>query len=203
MAAAMTGGRRSESNRSWVSPCTPMSWPAAVMARSTSGAWRTFSPRTKNVARAPLAASAWRTAGVDAGSGPSSKVSATSGREGFPRQITGANRASRGVMTPATSHSRYAAGTASARNDQDEPSKGSPAATPIAMTVLATKSARPSDLMPTPGAPTSGPMRPRWYMRLMVAAIRSSPEPMTQLRRPRPRVATSSAMAATGIPAGA
>src|SRR5690349_9948549 len=59
------------------SPCTATSCPAAATSAASPGARRTISPSMKNVACHPRSSSTARNCGVDAGSGPSSNVSAT------------------------------------------------------------------------------------------------------------------------------
>jgi len=77
ISASIAGSGRVASDSSWLRECEHSRIPAPVTCATSSG-WRSiWVPTMQNVATAPFRCSTSRTFGVQVGSGPSSKVSAT------------------------------------------------------------------------------------------------------------------------------
>ena len=111
-------GRRRPARAGWAGwrrcawPWTSTAWPSASARRSGSG-WRSAaSPSTKKVARAPARASASSTAGVQTGSGPSSKLSENvigmATGQCFPKTTIGTRRVR--TFAPSAAHPGTPAG---------------------------------------------------------------------------------------------
>lgn len=83
--------------------------PAAAMSAAIDGHRRTCSPTRKKLARAPAAARTSRTAGVPRGCGPSSNVSATTGRSGAIVRAMPSGRHSDGTSGAAAGSDQAAA----------------------------------------------------------------------------------------------